>query len=146
MNTSRIEEISTRFREAIVSTPRSNFPWNSSMSTSQFPSGCCGDASQTLATYLHSELGIICDYIQGKKGGKYNEIGSHGWLEIKGIVIDITADQFNDRGYELQDVYVGPKTDWYESFETCVTKDGRHTSLRDKGSLEAVYAVISQSL
>ncbi|MEE2602551.1 MAG: hypothetical protein VX595_05740 [Pseudomonadota bacterium] len=146
MDTSEIEARSVRFREAITSVPRSNFPWNSSMGISQFPSGCCGDASQTLATYLHSELGIVCDYVHGEKGGKNNEIGSHAWLEIEGIVIDITADQFNDRGYNLHNVYVGPKTDWYESFETSVTKDGRHTSLSDKGSLEAVYAAISQKL
>jgi hypothetical protein len=116
------------------------------MRSSQFPSGCCGDASQTLATFLYFELEIICNYIHGERGGNNREISSHAWLETEGIVIDITGDQFNDRGYGQQEVYVGPKTEWYKSFDIDVTKDGRHTSLNDKGGLNGVYAVISSKL
>lgn len=134
------------FREAIVSNPQSNFPSDSSMGQRQFPSGCCGDASQTLATYLYSELGITCDYVHGKYGGRDNEIESHAWLEADGVVVDITGDQFKDYGYELQDVYVGPKTDWYRSFETEVSKDGRHISLDEKGCLDTVFSIIMEKL
>jgi len=58
------------------------------------------------------------------------------------LVIDITADQFNYRGYDLPEVYVGKRNDWYDSYEVNIEIDGRHTSLKDKGSLDGVYATI----
>lgn len=146
MNPSRILEKSKKFREVVLAIPRSTFPWDSSLGASQFPEACCGDASRILATYLYSELGIICNYVLGQNGGMDNEIGSHAWLEFESMVIDVTADQFNSRGYNLGDVYVGPRTEWYESFEIAVERDGRHTSLPERGSLDGVYLVIVERL
>ena len=142
MNITEISRLAAKFREAILLAPKSEFPWNSSMALSQFPRGCCGDTSQTLATYLYSEVGLVCDYVLGTS----NDLGSHAWLEINGTVIDITADQFNDRGYDSQKVYVGEKSDLHNNFETTVTPDGRHTSLTESGSLSGVYACISRYL
>lgn len=143
---SRILEKSKKFREIVIATPRNSFPWNSSMGISQFPEGCCRDASQILATYLYSELGIICNLILGTNGGMDNEIFSHAWLEFEGMVIDITADQFNRSGYNLDDVYVGFPTEWHESFFIQPEGDARHTSLNDKGSLDDVYLTILERL
>ena len=135
----KISEISTlasNFREAILLVPRSEFPGNSSMALSPFPKGCCGDTSQTLATYLYAEVGLVCDYV----------LGSHAWLEINGTVIDITADQFNDRGYDSPQVHVGEKLDIHNDFETTATPDGRHTSLAQCGPLAGIYASVIKYL
>jgi hypothetical protein len=146
MEADQLKDIANRFRTAILLHPKSTYPWNSSMGISQFPSGCCGDASQTLATYIFEQTGIVCSYAHGKNGGINSEIGSHAWLETDHLVIDITADQFKMRGYELEAVYVGPRTDWYNSFKITLKIDGRHSSLKNKGSLDAVYARICKGL
>lgn len=146
MKTEQIEEIAKRFRQAILSFPKSAFPWNSSMGICQFPTACCGDTSQTLATYIFDQTGIVCSYVHGRDGGDDGEIGSHAWLEYGDLVIDITADQFNDNGSCHAEVYIGPRTEWYNSFELSIEPDGRHSSLTDKGSLDDVYARICSGL
>ena len=146
MTTEQLIEIASRFRSVLTSLPRSSFPWNSSMGLSQFPSGCCGDTSQTLATYIYEQTGLICSYVHGQYGGTDGELGSHAWLEVNDLVVDITADQFHYRGYDLASVYVGPRTSWYNSFEISIEPDGRHSSLKDKGSLDTVYATILSGL
>ena len=142
----QIRELATKFRQAILDFPRSAFPCNSSMGISKFPKACGGEASQTLATYIFAETGVVCSYVRGENGGIEGEIKAHAWLEIDGLVIDITAAQFNRRGYHLADVYVGFQTDWYRSYETSVDMDGRHTSLKDKALLDEVYETISSEL
>ena len=42
-----------------------------------------------LGMYLQEELGISCDYVSGELGNR-----THAWLELDGVVIDITSDQF----------------------------------------------------
>lgn len=59
----------------------------------QFPRGCCGDTSELLAAFLtDAGLGIF-RYVSG-----WREDGStsHAWLEQEGVVVDVTADQFED--------------------------------------------------
>lgn len=146
MLTEELIDIANQFRDALISLPSSSFPWNSSLGSSQFPSGCCGDASQTLATYIYEKMGLICKYVLGKDGGRDGELGSHAWLEVNNLVIDITADQFQYRGYDLPGIYVGPRTSWHKSFRISMVPDGRHISLSDKGSLDGVYATIKSAL
>ena len=141
-NISEVFTLASKFRKAILLVPRSELPWNSSMAISQFPKGCCGDTSQILATYLYSELNLVCNYVLGSN----NDLGTHAWLEHNGVVIDITADQFNDRGFYSPSVHVGNKLNIHKSFDTTVSEDGRHISLIDSGSLRGVYACILKSL
>ena len=56
-----------------------------------FPRGTCGDISDILAEYLYSIGFSNITYVCGERNG-----GSHAWLEISGLAIDITADQFDD--------------------------------------------------
>jgi hypothetical protein len=142
LNISEVFTLASKFRKAILLVPRSELPWNSSMAISQFPKGCCGDTSQTLATYLYSELNLVCNYVLGSN----NDLGTHAWLEHNGIVIDITADQFNDRGFDSPRVHVGNKLNLHQRFDTTVSEDGRHTSLSDSGSLSGAYACILKYL
>lgn len=60
----------------------------------KFPSGCCGLTCRVLGPWLLENISMfqyddyeyVCGYI-GKN--------SHAWLEIVGIIVDITADQFD---------------------------------------------------
>jgi hypothetical protein len=54
-----------------------------------FPRGACGDASLLLGKYLKDQGEGTAEYVWGTDGNQ-----SLGWLELDGIKIDITADQF----------------------------------------------------
>ena len=73
-----------------------------------FPAGACGNISGILGALLKEDIVGEIEYVWGDRDGK-----SHGWLEIDGIVVDITSDQFSDG---LNPVYVGPVTAFHESF------------------------------
>ncbi|MGY0627699.1 MAG: hypothetical protein ACW7DS_18480, partial [Paraglaciecola chathamensis] len=60
---------------------------------SDFPRGCCGNASDFLGTWLEAQGVSGLEYVNGVRDGM-----SHGWLEFNGEIIDITSDQFDD-GY-----------------------------------------------
>jgi hypothetical protein len=57
----------------------------------RFPAGCCGNTSDVLGKWLSSQGVVGLQYVQGTRGQS-----SHGWLELNGIIIDITSDQFAD--------------------------------------------------
>jgi hypothetical protein len=137
-------ETASEFRAAILSIPKSEFPWRTSMGAkvSQFPNGCCGDASQLLLAYFHDKLGVKPIYILGENGGVNSEIVSHAWLEVGHLVIDITADQFNESGYNFDGVYVGERTDWYRTFDIKVDLYNKNLSV----DLIKAYARICREL
>lgn len=56
-----------------------------------FPRGCCKEASLVLAKHLHKKEFGIADIICGERNCE-----THIWLEIEGVIVDITADQFED--------------------------------------------------
>lgn len=74
----------------------------------RFPQGCCGVVSELLGDYLNTQLGLRAEYVCGERDG-----GSHAWLELDGLVIDITSDQFDGR----PQVFIGARDDWYASWE-----------------------------
>ncbi len=59
-----------------------------------FPKGCCRDVSLLIATYLIHN----CDYqssdIRLCSKDLESTSPSHTWLKVKGVIVDITADQF----------------------------------------------------
>jgi hypothetical protein len=61
--------------------------------STEFPTGCCGNASQDyLLPWLENAGFRNVVYVNGMHP-KYQ---SHGWLEYNGYIIDITADQFKE--------------------------------------------------
>jgi len=58
----------------------------------EFPYGCCGNASQDYLQPRLKKAGFTTVYVNGWCE-KYK---SHGWLEYKGYIIDITAYQFSE--------------------------------------------------
>lgn len=103
-------EACLKFRNALNRAPREKL----SISFKEFPHGSCGDTCLILGSYLHKSGFGDFDYVCGER----NEY-SHAWLEKKGIIVDITADQFEDCDIE---VYVGEKNMFYKNFD----EDFRH--------------------
>jgi hypothetical protein len=59
-----------------------------------FPTGCCRDASFLLARMLDRCFGFTAiEYVWGSRGAEA-DWHTHGWLEIDGWIVDVTADQF----------------------------------------------------
>ncbi len=83
--------------------------------TNRFPNGCCDDASMLFAAYLadHGYPGAM--WVHGENGGRTCELKSHVWLELGGLIIDLTADQFG--GYDLPAVLVTPFSSFHQGFE-----------------------------
>lgn len=94
----------------------------------RFPVGQCGHTSDVLAQYfIDNGIGPIT-YVNGTYyGDDWEDIWSHTWLLIDGLVVDITGDQFKFHEKPLQNnihVYIGPMTEWYYLFE--VARSGIH--------------------
>lgn len=74
----------------------------------EFPRGWCGYVSRALGVYLLKSGYQGVNYVLGYKGGR-----SHAWLEFNGLIIDITADQFDDCNVI---VFVVKKSTYHENF------------------------------
>ncbi|HBG04589.1 MAG: hypothetical protein A2075_21300 [Geobacteraceae bacterium GWC2_58_44] len=97
--------LASRFRLAIL---RSN-PSTSSLGTLQdFPHGACGDASLLLAKYLQVNKCGRSLLVLGERHGR-----GHAWLQLQEVIIDITADQFDDQD---DGVIVTSDSSWHSSF------------------------------
>ncbi len=75
-----------------------------------FPRGSCGDASILLGEYLHQNDGGIWDYVGGERD---SDLHSHAWLEKDGLILDITADQFDGMD---EDCIVSRDSSWHLQF------------------------------
>ena len=60
---------------------------------SHFPRGACGDASLLLSKFLRKHGFEEITYVCGV-ASEEDDIRSHAWLEIEGLLVDVTADQF----------------------------------------------------
>lgn len=99
-----------------------------------FPSGCCGVASELFGHYLNTQHGLQAEYVCGDLDGS-----SHAWLELDGVVIDITGDQFDGR----PPVFIAVKDEWYAGWE----ESSRHIAVHvptgwNYGELAVLEAVL----
>jgi len=77
----------------------------------KFPRGACGDASDLLATYLYEQGVGHFEYVLACRGSADNgTLRQHAWLEQDGLIVDITADQFQDAP---KAVIVSANSDWH---------------------------------
>lgn len=87
-----IEAAATRFRAALDAVDRTL--WEH-IHINNFPRGACGHCAELLARYLHERFGIVADYVShnlGRGDGALED--GHAWLELNGLLIDISGDQF----------------------------------------------------
>jgi hypothetical protein len=108
----------SRFRNAIVRCPRDDL-----RSLRDFPRGSCGDASVLLGEYLHQTGHGQWDYVAGEREP---DLHSHAWLEQDGLIVDITADQFDDVD---EPVIVTSDRSWHQQFSS---QEPRHPALIDR--------------
>jgi len=104
-----LKDIATDFRKALVAVVQENteaqlfgFP------ICEFPRGACGEASMLLATYYREQHCGAFEYYFGIRNGR-----SHAWLGRGNLIIDITADQFED---EDRPVIVTTDHSWHNQF------------------------------
>jgi hypothetical protein len=100
-----LERLAIIFRNAIEKCKNDIFPFYLQC-FNFFPKGCCKDASLLLAKYFSDNGFGIFDYFIGIRQNGW----SHGWLQKDNIIIDITADQFDDVS---EKVIVTTNHSWY---------------------------------
>lgn len=94
ITTAQLHRIAVAFRAGLEQAP-----WPDYMN--DFPHGCCGMAADLLGLYLiETKIGTAL-YVLGEdqarqKAGRTTGYMSHAWLVLNGLIIDITADQFDD--------------------------------------------------
>ena len=111
MPRAEIEILARRMRSAIEKIPHEKLP----LTMSSFPVGSCGDVSLLLGAYF-SDCGIDgFQYVSGCRGRRNdNTWESHAWLARESLIVDITADQFDDGPREI---IVSEKSAWHRAFE-----------------------------
>ena len=76
-----------------------------------FPSGCCSWASLFIGHYLKSEFSLSPKRIIS---ARHTNGGQHEWLMLNDVIIDITADQFDDAP---SPVIVETSSEWHARFQ-----------------------------
>ncbi|MCL6354315.1 hypothetical protein EXT68_02125 [Pectobacterium parmentieri] len=124
MNQDELITFCVDVREVLGNMTKKDHYWRSSFGQSNFPVGCCGDTSKLLAYLLYQQFGIVPELVSGR----YNDFdhrspacglsngNSHAWLVVNGWIVDLTADQFNDRGYNLPPVLITLDTRFHDLF------------------------------
>lgn len=96
-------------------------------STKNFPNGCCGLVTECLSVILYKLTGSHPNSVTGTcdDGDRYyNQLAanSHIWIEINGINIDLTGDQFNGGDIDIPPVFVSSSTHTLSKMMTTKTK------------------------
>ncbi|MEZ8951006.1 hypothetical protein AB4552_03860 [Vibrio sp. 10N.222.54.C3] len=100
----------------------------------RFPSGSCEVSSVILGLYLREKYAVNVVQSVGKRPSpecEYSE-NNHVWLTVnETIVVDITADQFDDC---LEKVFVGRDSAFHDTFEVYDTRPVDISYLLRRGS------------
>lgn len=140
---SELSDLASRWRRAIERTTRASFP-----GLAAFPQGACGDASLLLAEYLRDQACAYDDalYVAGEFESEKGFGGGHAWLEWRGIIVDITSDQF-DHGPRVP-VFVAAVSSWHSAFLSVTRSPARiaHYDDRTRSTLMHWYRTIRQQL
>lgn len=140
INRDEVRKFAGRFREAIDRTDRTQL----SISFNAFPRGACGDTSLLLGAALKDHgLGSF-RYVCGSKS-QDSQFESHAWLDASGLIVDITADQFEG----LPSVFVGEDEGWYKTWDRITDLgEGDHRQVLGGygAGLESSYRLILANL
>ena len=82
-----------------------------------FPTGCCKVASLLLLQWLNDREGVkdALGIANARRPNPYTpgKDATHFWLEVGDVIVDITADQFDDYS---EPVHVSSNRAWHETF------------------------------
>ena len=100
----RIRELAQAVRDALERADKRRLP----LHLQDFPHGSCGDSELLVAKLLrqHNHEPAF-DFMNGRRGD-----GWHAWIQQGGLIVDISADQFDDYA-EPVTVVRGSK--WHEA-------------------------------
>ena len=142
-----LNESVSKFRSAIERLGKYSF-YHTSLSTANFPRGCCDDVSILLAEYLEESGYTNVNLIHGSQGGLKKELQSHDWLLVGSIIVDITADQFDWKVYDNLSVIVSEKSEFHASFDQVDKGRALDTerSTQRRGEFCGAYSVIKLEL
>lgn len=139
----RIRILASRFRDALVACDRTNLGFN----LQNFPRGACSTASWLLGTYFEAmglgTWGLMNGELPRRRNGI---ICHHDWIERDGIIVDITADQFQG---DLEPVIVSRGSPWHRQLKSKYRFSEAHFRVLNKESLpkyERVYAAVLAEL
>ncbi len=105
----KLTKLATGFRQMIE-----NADWSKlTIEFEDFPVGSCGDASILLAQYLIDSGYDTPTYVSAELVTPTGLPG-HAWIELNGLIIDITADGFDPKAPK---VIVEANSEWHEKFE-----------------------------
>lgn len=107
-------ELVTAFRVAVARECLVGFPEGLEL-TPRFPKGACKDISRLLAAHLTDNGFPGSRMIEGDTGGYRGELGSHAWLALGELWIDITGSQFE--GYQQPDVLIASCDDFLKTWD-----------------------------
>ena len=127
----QLETIAADFRARLE-----NYRRDDGLSLLNFPNGACGDASILLAHHLAQKGFGPFRYVCGRHGD-----ATHVWLSDGEVIIDITADQFNDFNHP---VFIAAVSPWHDALQR---EDQHEATLSVWGpELEAQYLVTYEAL
>lgn len=102
--------LAVRFRKLMEELDRSQ--WGTQFRG--FPRGSCGAATEMFGTYLFEECDLNAKYISAVHRDNFSSYGSHAWLELGNLIIDLTCDQFSHD--PLPAPYVGRDSIWHSQW------------------------------
>lgn len=138
-----IEKMIYQIRDILARFEKADFhSMTSFYFSSGFPAGCCGDATDLVGLYLLKYHGLESDYICGQGLGD-NSNQTHAWLMCQGHIIDITADQFNDIGYELPSVIIEKQSPFHELFTETTSRPTSIEYLKSTGIPSVLEKILS---
>jgi hypothetical protein len=82
-----------------------------------FPEGCCHWASYMIGHYLKYEQKCDPSEVIGERSAA-DGVENHSWLNINGLVIDITSDEFDDSD---EKVIVSKNSAWHKKWRVVAT-------------------------
>ncbi len=103
-----------------------------------FPCARCGITSTILGYYLSVRYGLEIEQVSADRDEK-----KHAWLEVGGLAIDITGDQFEGR----PSVFFGERDAWLEAWNEdlrgpAMLAEGQATY---SGEVDALQRIIQRS-
>ncbi|MCU7652182.1 hypothetical protein ODJ80_05090 [Acutalibacter sp. LFL-21] len=149
-----LKKLVYKFRNAIERAKDNNEPGEFFR---KFPIGQCGNTSDMLAQYLiENHIGpieLVSGIYYADDPNYPDDRQSHAWLLVKGVIIDITCDQFKFHNTPLKcdnPIYIGPMSDYYRQFDTSHAEIYWHQGL-DKNwphynQLRSTYETIKRYL
>lgn len=141
MDEIEVRRLAQRFRRAI----EEGTPLAHDIVFERFPAGSCGDAALLLGRYLREHGARDIRYVLGGRRSGDNW-GSHAWLLVGGLIVDITADQFDEVDAP---VIVAATSAWHAAWE--IDRHGgpgdyRKYDDRTVAHLDALYARLMERL